>query len=289
MLGRQKLIGKLTAICRQLEKEHAVKTIEDLRCALPVFLREEEDDRDIDKDPVTELYLKKDLAACIETVIKRIPIDKLSGSLEPFHQELDRMYNEGDGQMESGLLSLCTVHKSIGLEFQRVYILQPAELKLPNTMAWGQPWEKLQERNIEYVACTRAKSELVFLRNVEHLDQLFEAFEAGPGRHNHGAPGPAGDDDWTSWRQYCNNNTSSNKSDEDIAARAEADPRDVLGVSETATLQEIRSARAKLLKDYHPDKQAGRPQPLSTSEATRKTRLVVEAYEQLEGELAGYS
>jgi superfamily I DNA/RNA helicase len=53
-----------------------------------------------------------------------------------------------------------SIHKAKGLEAERVFILHP-EL-LPHPMA-KQGWEKEQERHLEYVAITRAKSELVYV------------------------------------------------------------------------------------------------------------------------------
>jgi len=54
-----------------------------------------------------------------------------------------------------------SVHRAKGLEAERVYILRP-EL-MPHPMA-KQEWELVQEENIKYVAYTRSKSELVFVR-----------------------------------------------------------------------------------------------------------------------------
>lgn len=56
---------------------------------------------------------------------------------------------------------LSTVHRAKGLEAQNVYILQ-REL-MPSQYA-TQDWEVVQERNIEYVAVTRARHSLVYVR-----------------------------------------------------------------------------------------------------------------------------
>lgn len=53
-----------------------------------------------------------------------------------------------------------TVHRAKGLEAKAVYILKP-EL-LPHPMA-KKEWEKVQERNIEYVALTRTLNRLVYV------------------------------------------------------------------------------------------------------------------------------
>lgn len=53
-----------------------------------------------------------------------------------------------------------SVHRAKGLEAERVYILR--QDLMPHPMA-KQPWEQVQEKNIQYVAYTRSKHELVFV------------------------------------------------------------------------------------------------------------------------------
>ena len=57
------------------------------------------------------------------------------------------------------VLTLSTIHKSKGREWNRVYILDRRAL-IPSKYA-KQEWQLEQERNLEYVAVTRAKRELV--------------------------------------------------------------------------------------------------------------------------------
>lgn len=56
---------------------------------------------------------------------------------------------------------LSTVHKIKGLEANRVFIIRPDLLPMQNTKSW----QYIQEKNLEYVAYTRAKLELIFDRN----------------------------------------------------------------------------------------------------------------------------
>ena len=58
-------------------------------------------------------------------------------------------------------VTLCTCHKSKGLESDRVIILLPN--KLPLVWKGQLDWEYEQECNLKYVAVTRAKKELVFV------------------------------------------------------------------------------------------------------------------------------
>tara|TARA_R100000008_G_C3581703_1_gene168989 strand:- start:68 stop:1537 length:1470 start_codon:yes stop_codon:yes gene_type:complete len=59
-------------------------------------------------------------------------------------------------------ITLCTVHKSKGLEWHKVFLLDPDKFQ----PCWVRmDWQRVQERNIEYVAITRAKEELVYIES----------------------------------------------------------------------------------------------------------------------------
>ena len=51
-----------------------------------------------------------------------------------------------------------TVHKIKGLEADRVFIIRPDLLP----MQTPKPWQHIQEKNLQYVAYTRAKLDLIF-------------------------------------------------------------------------------------------------------------------------------
>lgn len=60
----------------------------------------------------------------------------------------------------TGSIRLSSVHKAKGLEADRVWIARPEILPAP----WARlDWEKVQERNLEYVAYTRAKHSLALV------------------------------------------------------------------------------------------------------------------------------
>src|SRR5205807_10507849 len=61
----------------------------------------------------------------------------------------------GDGSDMRGMVTCSSCHKAKGLEFDRVFVLD-ADLYMPSRWA-QQPWEIQQEKNIQYVAATRAK------------------------------------------------------------------------------------------------------------------------------------
>lgn len=58
-------------------------------------------------------------------------------------------------------VQLSSVHRAKGLEAKRVFILRPELLENPRAKT---EWQLEQERNLNYVAVTRALSELVFIR-----------------------------------------------------------------------------------------------------------------------------
>lgn len=66
-------------------------------------------------------------------------------------------------ETRTGVIQLATIHKSKGLEWERVFILDRFTL-MPSKYA-KEPWEVQQEQNLIYVATTRAKLELVYIKS----------------------------------------------------------------------------------------------------------------------------
>ncbi len=64
-----------------------------------------------------------------------------------------------------GILTLSSCHKAKGLEWDRVFILGRSEL-MPSPLA-RQEWQQEQEKNLIYVAITRAKKTLIEVLNVQ--------------------------------------------------------------------------------------------------------------------------
>jgi superfamily I DNA/RNA helicase len=72
-------------------------------------------------------------------------------------QNIESLFTDNN----KGMLTLATVHKSKGLEWDRVFILGADEY-MPSKWA-RKEWMKVQEYNLIYVAYTRAKRELYFV------------------------------------------------------------------------------------------------------------------------------
>ena len=69
--------------------------------------------------------------------------------------QIELLFAEGRG------VCLSTIHKAKGLEAERAMVL--GSKSLPIVTKRQQPWQAKQERNCQYVAVTRAKSELIYM------------------------------------------------------------------------------------------------------------------------------
>ena len=81
-------------------------------------------------------------------------------SVEELKANIISMFQDSDGNTRQ-TLTLSTVHKSKGREWRRVFLMGE-NLYMPSPYA-RQEWQIEQERNLQYVAYTRAKSELVLV------------------------------------------------------------------------------------------------------------------------------
>ncbi len=78
-------------------------------------------------------------------------------SMKGLQLYLDSLFKEDP---ERGRVSLCTGHKSKGLQGKNIYVLRPDLLPHPRAIM---PWEQVQERNLLYIIITRAQEELNFI------------------------------------------------------------------------------------------------------------------------------
>ena len=75
------------------------------------------------------------------------------GTIEGFKAYIESFFTDEDGTGRS-LVMLSTVHRAKGLEYPRVFLLEPGLLPHP---AAKQGWQREQEENLLYVALTRTK------------------------------------------------------------------------------------------------------------------------------------
>lgn len=86
-------------------------------------------------------------------------IDEMNGSDRTIKRLMDNISSMFSDENNERLL-LCTIHKAKGLEWERVFILD--RHLMPSKWA-RQDWQKEQEKNLQYVAVTRAKRELYYI------------------------------------------------------------------------------------------------------------------------------
>lgn len=88
-----------------------------------------------------------------DKVLTLVFLCRLSKDINDLKLKIQALFTE-----ETKGIVLSTVHKSKGLEADRVFIVRPDNLP----MKVGKAWEYQQEQNLYYVAITRAKKELIY-------------------------------------------------------------------------------------------------------------------------------
>jgi DNA helicase-2/ATP-dependent DNA helicase PcrA len=112
-------------------------------------------DKFMAKDQTAQAESLRDKVTCITICIDSL--SETSRTVPALIASIDGLFTDKD----KGVLTLCTVHKSKGLEWERVYILDADKL-MPSK--WARlDWQKEQETNLMYVAYTRAKLDLAFI------------------------------------------------------------------------------------------------------------------------------
>lgn len=113
----------------------------------------EEDDNKAAMDRLDDQY------ACLMVLIDNVP--EGARTVAQLQASVAAVF-EGGG---ANALQLCTIHKSKGMEWDTVNILDA--WRMPSKYAIGTPWMEQQEDNLHYVAITRAKHVLRYISTVE--------------------------------------------------------------------------------------------------------------------------
>ena len=120
------------------------------------------------KDPKkvsgTQLINFADTISAIKAVAEDIDWRSNTGVADLI-KKVSSLFAEKDDKKKTDVVTLCTAHKSKGLENERVFILLPD--KLPLQWKNQQDWELEQEYNLRYVAITRAKEKLYWVNVAE--------------------------------------------------------------------------------------------------------------------------
>lgn len=96
----------------------------------------------------------KDRVACIMTVIENLGENQRT--VPKLCEQIDGLFSD-----VNGALTLCTIHKAKGKEWERVAILRPDLMPSPFAR---QEHQLVQERNLDWVARSRAMRHLMFLQ-----------------------------------------------------------------------------------------------------------------------------
>jgi len=103
-------------------------------------------------DHEATLQTFQDKISCIEVIFESYDCQ----SIDDFNNAVDSLFSD-----EKSVVTLSTVHKIKGCEEKHVYIIAP--YLLPMTRKNQKEWELVQERNLTYVAYTRAMETLTFV------------------------------------------------------------------------------------------------------------------------------
>lgn len=140
-----------------LVKKMRAVSLPDLRAKLAVW-SEREVARCAAEDTSPErIYDQRD---CLNFFIASL--DESSQGVPDLLAKIDLLFTD-DGTNSSTRITLSTIHKSKGLEYPTVFILDFTKLQ-PSRFA-KLSWQKEQETNLIYVAITRAMERLVYINS----------------------------------------------------------------------------------------------------------------------------
>lgn len=134
-----------------LKKWKRVKSVEDLIEKLESF-------RDHEVAKLKAKHRETAAEALSDKVETLIVLSEGCETLECIEKKIATIFQDSDG-LKKPTLTLSTVHKAKGREWPRVF-LYGHDTYMPSKWA-RQEWQQEQERNIIYVALTRAQKELV--------------------------------------------------------------------------------------------------------------------------------
>ena len=154
---------QLVVLIKKLTKGNA-NSVAFLQNNLDIY-RQRESERLAKKESALQTVL--DRCDCIEVLMEG------AGSVNEVIAKVESIFSD-----ERQGVVFSTVHKAKGLESDRVFILHPEKMPLP--LKDAQDWELIQERNIKYVAITRARHTLVWVGASAPAPALADAFVPAP-------------------------------------------------------------------------------------------------------------
>jgi superfamily I DNA/RNA helicase len=118
---------------------------------------DEQKEKYIKKDQEEKVQALEDQVECLKIVISRC-MAKGIHTVKGLVTEIESMFGNTKPGEVAKVLTLSTIHKSKGREWNRVFVLGNNKY-LPSPYA-KKDWQIQQERNLQYVADTRSKMEL---------------------------------------------------------------------------------------------------------------------------------
>lgn len=110
-------------------------------------------------EQTAKLSKSKNSEGKIASLMDRIEtLEVLAEGAEDYDEVRERIENIFSDTDQA--VTFSTIHRAKGLEAHRIFLLRPDLLPHPRATL---PWEREQERNLSYVAFTRAMTELVFV------------------------------------------------------------------------------------------------------------------------------
>lgn len=100
----------------------------------------------------------------LKVIIEMLPP---GSDINTLQQTITTMFGDSTEKYAKQLLTLSTVHKSKGREWETVFLLGREQF-MPSRYA-RQEWQKIQEDNLIYVAITRTQHRLVYVNNVPQI------------------------------------------------------------------------------------------------------------------------
>jgi superfamily I DNA/RNA helicase len=146
-----------------LAKKWRVKTLNSLSDRLKTYLERETQKLRL-KGKDTAAGALSDRVECLETLIIKCQSEG-KHSLKDLESLILGMFSDGNNNPNPNLVTLCSSHKSKGLEWDRVFILGRDDY-MPSPWATKE-WMLVQEQNLIYVSLTRAKRDLVEVSGVK--------------------------------------------------------------------------------------------------------------------------
>lgn len=121
--------------------------------------REREVEAAIEKDNEAKVESINDTAECVRLFAAMLK--ETERTIPGLVRKIEGLFSDdSDG---SRLVTLCSAHKSKGLEWSTVYLLDSDSL-MPSKWA-SKDWQKVQENNLIYVAYTRSKNALRLIKS----------------------------------------------------------------------------------------------------------------------------